>query len=112
MNIAVLFQGLAVILWIIFLGLVVLAVARSSRGTPMRSALTNIIIAGVLAILITSISAGLVFIQPEERGVVISAVSPTGFRAQPLQPGIRWIIPFAETVVRYPISKQTYTMSG
>jgi regulator of protease activity HflC (stomatin/prohibitin superfamily) len=26
-------------------------------------------------------------------------------------PGLRWIIPFAETVERYPISKQTYTMS-
>jgi regulator of protease activity HflC (stomatin/prohibitin superfamily) len=28
-----------------------------------------------------------------------------------LQPGLRWIIPFAENVVIYPISKQTYTMS-
>ncbi|MBI3163240.1 MAG: prohibitin family protein, partial [Chloroflexi bacterium] len=29
-----------------------------------------------------------------------------------LQPGLRWIIPFAEQVTRYPISRQTYTMSS
>jgi regulator of protease activity HflC (stomatin/prohibitin superfamily) len=28
-----------------------------------------------------------------------------------LQPGLRWIIPYFESVVRYPISRQTYTMS-
>jgi regulator of protease activity HflC (stomatin/prohibitin superfamily) len=28
-----------------------------------------------------------------------------------LQPGLRWVIPFAENVVVYPISRQTYTMS-
>jgi regulator of protease activity HflC (stomatin/prohibitin superfamily) len=38
-------------------------------------------------------------------------VAPNGYREQALQPGLRWIIPFAETVVKYPISRQTYTMS-
>lgn len=28
-----------------------------------------------------------------------------------LQPGLHWIVPFAETVVNYPISRQEYTMS-
>jgi regulator of protease activity HflC (stomatin/prohibitin superfamily) len=30
---------------------------------------------------------------------------------QALDPGLRWVIPFAESVIVYPISKQTYTMS-
>ena len=60
---------------------------------------------------LSTVSAGLVFIQPEERGVVISALQPTGYRVEPLQPGLRWIIPFFESVVIYPISRQTYTMS-
>ena len=42
---------------------------------------------------------------------MISAFAPKGYREAALQPGLRWIIPFAETVVRYPISTQTYTMS-
>ena len=55
---------------------------------------------------------GLVFIQPEERGVVISALAPNGIRTDALQPGLRFVIPFAEQVKTYPISRQTYTMSA
>jgi regulator of protease activity HflC (stomatin/prohibitin superfamily) len=65
----------------------------------------------VFGVIMTTVSAGLVFIQPEERGVVVSAFAPKGYREQPLQPGLRWVIPFAEDVKIYPISKQTYTMS-
>ena len=64
-----------------------------------------------MAVILTTISAGLVFIQPEERGVVISAVAPKGYREQALQPGLRWIVPFLENVTTYPIFQQTYTMS-
>ncbi|MBE9473333.1 MAG: prohibitin family protein, partial [Chloroflexi bacterium] len=60
---------------------------------------------------LTTVSAGLVFIQPEERGVVISAIADEGYRQEPLQPGLNWIIPYFEAVIRYPISRQTYTMS-
>lgn len=52
------------------------------------------------------------FIQPDERGVVISALSSEGYRSHTLQPGLRFIVPFAEQVITYSISKQTYTMSG
>jgi len=53
----------------------------------------------------------LVFIQPEERGVVISAVAPKSYRETACSPVLRWIIPFFENVRLYPISRQTYTMS-
>jgi len=65
----------------------------------------------LVAVLTTTVSAGLVFVEPQERGVVISAISPKGYREQALQPGLRWIMPFVERVVYYPISRQTYTMS-
>jgi len=66
------------------------------------------LLAGLAA---TSLGAGLVFINPEERGVVISALSPGGYRTQALQPGLRWIVPYLESVRRYSISRLTYTMS-
>jgi len=70
----------------------------------------------VLAVILTSTAAGLVFIQPDERGVVITALHQEGdrqgIRAQALQPGLNWIVPFLEQVVRYPVSRQTYTMSS
>jgi regulator of protease activity HflC (stomatin/prohibitin superfamily) len=91
--------------------LVVLTVVRAARGYKVRSLSIGILVAAILAVVLTSVSAGLVFIQPEERGVVISALAPDGYRDEPLQPGLNWIIPYFESVVRYPISKQTYTMS-
>jgi regulator of protease activity HflC (stomatin/prohibitin superfamily) len=111
MNIATLVGGIATLFWLIVIGLVGLVVSRAARGKPIRGGATIIIIAAILAIVFSSASAGLVFISPQERGVVISAVAPKGYREAALTPGLNWIIPFAETVVRYPISKQTYTMS-
>jgi regulator of protease activity HflC (stomatin/prohibitin superfamily) len=44
--------------------------------------------------------------------MVLSALSSTGYRQDALSPGIHFIIPGFEQVVRYPISRQTYTMSA
>lgn len=76
-----------------------------------RGAVTGIIVAVFAAVIINTISAGLVFVQPQDRGVVISAVEPLGYRKETLQPGLRWVIPYAENVKVYTISKVTYTMS-
>lgn len=111
MNIASLFQGIAALSWMVVVAVVVVVVVRVARNRPMARGGMAILISVAVAIVLSAISSGLVFINPQERGVVISAVSPLGYREQALQPGLRWIIPFAETVVRYPVSKQTYTMS-
>lgn len=111
MNIVGLLQGLASIAWVGLVVFIIIAVIRASRNAPIKKTGTLILIFAVLAVFLTVVSAGLVFIQPEERGVVISAFSPKGYRETPLQPGLRWIVPFAENAVIYPISKQTYTMS-
>jgi regulator of protease activity HflC (stomatin/prohibitin superfamily) len=112
MNIASLFQGIATLAWLALVAVVVFVVLGASRNRPVRGGGTFILVTGLLALVLTSVGAGIVFINPEERGVVISAVSPTGYRSQALDPGLRWIIPFAEYVKRYPISRQTYTMSA
>jgi len=112
MNIASVIQTIGSFAWIAFIGLLVLMSVRASRGQPVKGISTGIIAAAVAAILLTSLGAGLVFIQPEERGIVVSAFAPKGYRELALQPGLRWIIPFAEQVTLYPISRQTYTMSA
>jgi regulator of protease activity HflC (stomatin/prohibitin superfamily) len=65
-----------------------------------------------VALALTLLSNALVFIEPQEVGVVISLASPQGYRDRPLRSGLRWIIPFLEQVYYYPIYFQTYTMSG
>lgn len=111
MNFSGVLQGAVALLWIVVVGLIVLAVVRASRGQKVRAISISVLVVAILAVILTTVSAGLVFIQPEERGVVISAIDPRGYREQALQPGLRWIIPFFENVVTYSISKLTYTMS-
>lgn len=111
MNIASALQGMVALLWLAVIGLIIVAVIRASRGAKVKALSTAIMATAILAVTLTTVSAGLVFIQPEERGVVVSAWAPGGVRAQALQPGLRWIIPYFEKVMRYPISRQTYTMS-
>ena len=111
MDVGIVLRGVAIIIWIAVIGLIVLAVVRASRGQKTGRMSIIILVLAVSAVFLTSIAAGLVFVQPEERGVVISAVAPEGYRQEALQPGLSWIVPFLENVERYPIAKQTYTMS-
>jgi regulator of protease activity HflC (stomatin/prohibitin superfamily) len=112
MNIASFFQGFVVLAWLLVIFAAAVMMTRVSRNQPVGNLVSTIGILALVAVLVTVVSAGLVFINPQERGVVISAVSPQGFRNDALQPGLRWVIPFAENVITYPISRQTYTMSS
>lgn len=111
MNVTTVIDALAGLIWLGVVGLIVLAIMRASRGQKVGAVSTAILVMAVVAIVLTTLSAGLVFIQPTERGVVVSAIAEKGYREQALQPGLNWIIPFFEHVVTYPISRQTYTMS-
>ena len=111
MNVSIVVRAMTTLLWMLFIGVIAITVVRASRRKPVRGLSIAIVVIGLLALVFTSLSAGLVFIQPEERGVVISAINPNGYRSEPLQPGLNWIVPFFENVVTYPIAKQTYTMS-
>jgi regulator of protease activity HflC (stomatin/prohibitin superfamily) len=112
MNIASALQGLATLSWLLVVGVIVLAVVRATRAKPLKGAVSITIGMIVFSLILTTVSAGLFFIQPDERGVVMSAVAAKGYRDQTLQPGLRWVIPFAENVRLYSISRQTYTMSA
>lgn len=112
MNIASLVQMLGGVAWIGFIALLFIVIGRAARKQAVKGLSTLTIGTLVVAIIFTTVGAGLVFIQPEERGVVISAVAPNGYRPNVLEPGLRWVLPFVEQVKTYPISRQTYTMSA
>ncbi|MGB2895180.1 MAG: SPFH domain-containing protein [Anaerolineales bacterium] len=110
MNVATLLSALATAAWVAALAVIGFAVTRAARGQRFRAAGGIVIGIIVLALILTTISAGLVFIQPTARGVVIT-VGEGGVRPEALQPGLNWVVPFLENVIPYPISRQTYTMS-
>ena len=111
MQITILVSALAMFSWLVVIGLIALTVMRARQGKKTRGTVTSIIIALITAVLLNTVSAGLVFLQPQERGVVISAIEAGGYRKDILQPGLRWVIPYSENVKTYSISKSTYTMS-
>jgi regulator of protease activity HflC (stomatin/prohibitin superfamily) len=53
-----------------------------------------------------------VFLTPDQRGVVLSALDPNGYRPEPLGPGTHWIVPFVEQVRVYSIARRTYVMAA
>ncbi len=111
MQITILVSALAAFSWLLVVAFLALSVVRARQSKKTRGTITGIFISAAVAVLFSSVSAGLVFIQPQERGVVISAVAPKGYREDVLQPGLHWVIPYAENVKIYSISKNTYTMS-
>jgi regulator of protease activity HflC (stomatin/prohibitin superfamily) len=112
MNISSVFQGIATIAWIGFIGLLATTFVRSSRNQPTKGLSSLVIVFLVLAIVLTTVGVGVVFLQADQYGVVISAFQPNGYRPQPLGPGLHLIIPFFENVKAYSVARKTYTMSG
>ena len=98
------------------IGLLVLyvfyVVSMRSQGRQMRISILVVLILLVLGVALNAVGAGLVFIDQTEAGVVISPLLPGGVRPNPLTAGIHLIIPFVESVDRFSIAQQEYTMSG
>lgn len=112
MNISSLFQGLASFAWFGLFGVIVAIFIRASRNQPSKGLTTAALVLLVAAVLLTTVGAGIVFIEPDELGVVVTVLGAGGIRPEPLDSGLHWIIPFAERVERYPRTNQTYTMSS
>jgi regulator of protease activity HflC (stomatin/prohibitin superfamily) len=92
-------RTLALLAWIAAVGMIIFTAIRASRcqGSGARTTV-GVAVVVVIAMMLTTIGGGLVFIEPQERGVVISAIARLGYREQALQPGLNWIAPFAESV--------------
>lgn len=103
--------------WFIFSGYAIASFLHTARRHGVVVALislfsTRIVLPLLLVTGISLLSMALVFIEPQEVGVVISIVSRQGIRNESFESGLHWIVPLAEKVIRYPIYWQTYTMSG
>lgn len=111
MNIVDVIRSVAGFAWIGAIGLFVLAIARASRNQNAKGLTSTAIVIVVAAVILTGLGAGLVFIEPNERGVVIT-VGKGGILPDPLEPGLHWIVPFVQRVQTYSIARETYTMSS
>ena len=111
MNIVDVIRSVAGLAWLVAIGLAVLAVARAGRNQSAKGVGSTVVIVLVVAAILTTLGAGLVYVESNERGVV-RTIRAGGVRPDALGPGLHWIVPVVEQVVIYSISNQTYTMSA
>jgi len=111
MNIVDVIRSVAGLAWLGAIGLVVLALVRAGRNQSAKGIGSAVVIVLLLAAILSTLGAGLVYIESNERGVV-RTIREGGVRPNALQPGLHWIVPIVEQVVTYSISNQTYTMSA
>jgi regulator of protease activity HflC (stomatin/prohibitin superfamily) len=90
---------------------VVLATANTARGRSSRPGVLISIVAFIAAILFGTLSSGLHLIQPYEIGVVFRQTGNNDLRL-PLQPGLKWVVPFVDQVVVYNAGQQNIDMLG
>lgn len=112
-----LLNTITLIAWIIFALFILIVVARGFQEGGARGALRGLIslrvfVLFIFVLAISLLSASLIFIEPQEIGVVISLLQPDGYRETPMRSGLHFIVPLAERVQKYPIYWQTYTMSS
>ncbi|HET8563490.1 MAG TPA: prohibitin family protein, partial [Candidatus Binatia bacterium] len=93
------------------IGLGVLALVRAGRNQNAKGIGSTVVVVLVLAAILSTLGAGLVYVESNERGVV-KTIRAGGVRPAALEPGLHWILPIIEQVVTYSISNQTYTMSA
>jgi regulator of protease activity HflC (stomatin/prohibitin superfamily) len=111
MNIVDVIRSVAGLAWLAAIGLGVLAVARAGRSQSAKGIGSTVVIVLVIAVILSTMGAGLVYVESNERGVV-RTIRAGGVRPAALGPGLHWIVPVVEQVVPYSISNQSYTMSA
>ncbi|WP_179137478.1 SPFH domain-containing protein [Candidatus Entotheonella palauensis] len=115
-NLDSLLQLLARVSWVVFTLYATYSFVTVVRNRGLRFALLRlfsfrILVPLVVVVAISLLSAALIFVYPQQAAVIVSLVSPSGVRPQPVRAGLHWIFPFLENEARYPIYWQTYTMS-
>ncbi len=106
------FGFLSLVGWALLLALAIyIAFVVSQRSQGRQVKFSVLLIGGLLigGLALNTLSNGLVSIPPQERGIVLNLF--TGYRGPALEPGVHFITPFVESVKRYNIGQQNYTMS-
>ena len=111
MNIVDVIRAFGGFAWFGAIALFITAIARASRNQNAKGLSSTAIGLVIVAIILTVLGLGLVYVESTERGVV-KTVRAGGIRPQALEPGLHWILPFVEQMIPYSISNQTYTMSA
>ena len=108
MFIASILSGLAVLLWLGLLAYVGFIVVQRSRGNKSRISVSVAVVILIAAAVVSTLSTSVVVIDAGEAGVVFNIF--TGTRPGSLGPGMHFVAPYINSVFRYTVREQVYTM--
>jgi len=121
LNVDVLFEFLARFSWLITIFVIALAFWRSLKEVGLSETFTikrggwilsrRPITYITVSVIITLIAMAIVFVQPQNNAIVVSAISRDGIRRNPLNAGLHFIVPLLERAVNYPIYNQSFSIS-
>jgi regulator of protease activity HflC (stomatin/prohibitin superfamily) len=77
-----------------------------------RNASRLFLIIFLVIVVIVMVTSTIIFVPPNQAGVVVSYLAEGGYRKQPIYSGLHFVVPILEHVEKYSISRQTYTMSA
>ena len=109
-------QFISIAAWVLFISLILSTFIFNLRygiKVAFRRAFSfKVWLPASAILLLTLLVYTLVFIPPQQVGVVVSLLSPEGYRNQPIRSGVHFIVPLAESVMRYSISWTTVTIAS
>jgi regulator of protease activity HflC (stomatin/prohibitin superfamily) len=111
MGIQPILSIVASIAWVGVVAVVAWLVFNMARGQNLGGSV-GLVIGGTVLALLSTVAAGVVFVEAQQRAVVITAIGSGGIRPNPLGSGLHWIAPIVEQARIYDVSRQTYTMSS
>ncbi len=82
---------------------------QRAKGMQTKVRTGGVIALVVAGLALNMVATGLVTIAQNERGLVKNSF--TGVRLPTLEPGVHFVVPFVESVKRYSVGQETYTMS-
>jgi regulator of protease activity HflC (stomatin/prohibitin superfamily) len=86
---------------------------KNVRNVGINRNASRIFLIIVVAVLVIGlISSTIIFVPPDQIGVVVSRITSGGYRKEPLYSGLHFVVPMLENVEKYSIARQTYTMSA
>lgn len=90
-----------------------LAIYNNARGNKAQPGIMVAVIGAIVVLVGLPLNAGLVLIQPDERGVVFRQLGGgTNALQEPINAGLNWVIPFVDEVTPYNVGRQSVTMAG
>jgi len=94
-----------------FLGGIGLIVVSASQGRPVRGGISLAVVGIIVGLVFSLVSQGILIVEPTQVAVIVNTLSGT-LETPARGAGTSVVIPVAQQYYMYPITQQTYTMSG